>query len=266
MSIPPHTHPLFEDPNRPWGPPLTDAGVDSFEKLLGLTIPVALRAVLLRTNGGSLRRTHIGAAAGRTTLRIRDLAGIGYAEGLEASPSLATEWGYPRPCLVLSAEGPRAFLLDYRRSGPHGEPAVVFVDTDQEVAGRPLEWTLSPTIGAFLERLTHWNGRTVVFVPDLDADAVVELIQSPAIGGDTTVRPDHGRGQTVALPGWRGLDGAARARVLPTCRPDGSVPYPELQGLGSIFESTVHPDVVDQWLRKIGPALPPGSRLLHRRT
>jgi hypothetical protein len=258
-----HAHPLFETPGASWGPALDDALVAQFELLFGLRLPPALVEVLRQSNGGRLRRTSLGEQAGRRPLRVRDLAGIGYDEGLEASSRLCEEWGYPRPSLVLSTEGPVATLLDYRRCGPHGEPAVVFVDTDHEVAGRPVEWTVAPSVAAMLQRLAPWHPRTVLWLAGLDADATLELLR--ALGGSGPVRPDHEGGQSLGLPRWSGSDdGTARVRVVPWLWPDGARRFPELPTTGTLVQATVAAEEVGDWLASIEERLPAGSLLVHQ--
>ena len=164
-----HAHPLFDRPAGAWGPPI-DAGVCAEEqRRLGLRLPEALVSALQGCNGGLLRRTRLPGVhtspRTRRGVQIRDIAGIGYPEGLRLSATLCAEWDYPEPALVLSSEGPSAVLLDYRRCGAQGEPAVIFVDTDHEVDGRPAEWTLALDLGAFLDALRYDPGRSQVAVP-----------------------------------------------------------------------------------------------------
>ncbi len=265
MALAPHDHPLFDDARRPWGPTVDAAAVARFEALYGLRLPPALVAVLQGCNGGRLRRTSLGPLAGRRPLRMRDLAGIGYDEGLEASGRICEEWGYPRPSLVLSTEGPVAGQLDYRRCGAHGDPSVVFVDTDEEVAGRPLEWTVAPSAAALFAQLRPWHPRTVLAVADPDPEAVIDRLMAQPIGAAGPVRDDHEGGRSLSLPGWRGSDDStARVRVLPWTRPDGARRLPELPARFTLVQSTVAADALDRWLDQVGPALPPGSRLVHR--
>lgn len=263
MPLRRHVHPLFAAPGGSWGPVLDDTMVARFELLFGLRLPEALVEVLRQSNGGRLRRTSLGEQAGRRPLRVRDLAGIGYDEGLEASSRLCEEWGYPRPSLVLSSEGPVATLLDYRRCGPHGEPSVVFVDTDHEIAGRPVEWTVAPDVAAMLQRLAPWHPRTVLCLAGLDADAALDLLRTLGAGGP--VRRDHEGGQSLGLPRWSGSDdGTARVRVVPWRWPDGARRFPELPTTGTLVQATVEAASVTDWLASIGDQLPEGSLLLHK--
>lgn len=221
-----HDHPLFDDPALPWGPVVTPALVARVEAALGLRLPPAYVADLQICNGGYLRRTRIQGV--KRPFRIRDMAGIGYTDGVELSASLCREWDYPTPSLVLSTEGPSAILLDYRRSGPHGEPAVVFVDTDHEVDGRPVEWMLAQSYAAFRDQLVYARSRAQVAVLEVDFHEDI-LDAASGIGAVGGIRPDHEGGFTRSLDGWRsGDDGPALLRVLGSQRPNGSHRMAEL--------------------------------------
>jgi len=220
-----YTHPLFDDPSQAWGPPVTEALLTEAHNALGLRLPASLVDALRTCNGGRLRRTLLQVDGRARPIYIRDLAGIGYPEGVEASRSLAREWDYPEPCLVLSAEGPTALLLDYRQDG---EPPVVFVDTDLEVNGQPAEWTVASSFAELDTRLTHTATRTriaVLGVPHAD----VLLDAAARLGAVPPTRPDHEGAYTRTLDGWRTAGpGPCLLRMLPRRRPDGSLRLAEL--------------------------------------
>jgi hypothetical protein len=237
-----HAHPLWDSPTRAWAPPPTSAAVAAAEAQLGFTLPPALLAAWDVCNGGPLRRTAFPPV--RATfpppdgVRVRDLVGLGHRGDLLASPRLIAEWDYPSPCLVLSCEGPRALLLDYRRCGPHGTPAVLYVDTDHEVAGRPAEWTLSLDLGAFLDALLYRPERTEVgLTGGLDEPAVLALLG--AVGAEGPPRADHEGGRTWVLPGLAATEpGPARLRLLPHRRADRTRVFPELPAVDWVVETT----------------------------
>jgi hypothetical protein len=221
-----YEHPLFDDPALAWGPPLTDVLVQQEEAALGLRLPRAYVADLQICNGGILRRSRCPGP--KRLVRMRDMAGVGYSDGVQLSASLCREWDYPTPSLVLSAEGPTAILLDYRRSGPHGEPAVVFVDTDHEVDGRPVEWTLAADYAVFREQLIYARSRTQVAVQGVAFHEEI-LDAAEALGAVGSTRPDYEGGFTRALDGWSSQDeGPALFRVLLAQRPNGSRRMAEL--------------------------------------
>lgn len=253
-----YSHPLFDDPALAWGPPVTDALVSRVEASLGLRLPEAYVDDLRKCNGGVLRRTRCS-GAGRL-VRVRDLAGIGYSDGVELSASLSREWDYPTPCLVLSGEGPTAVLLDYRRSGPHGQPAVVFVDTDHEVDGRPVEWTLANDYAAFRDRLVYHRARTQVAVQGVSFYEEI-LEAAAALGAVGETRPDYEGGFTRALDGWHSRDaGPALFRVLLPQRPNGSRRMVELGADVLIIESNIHN--VERFLEAVARCIPGQHRRL----
>lgn len=233
-----HEHPLFDDPRRAYGPPLSAAVVEAAEQALGRSLPQALLAALADCNGGALRRTALVGPDRRPTLRLRDLCGLGHRGGVEDSAQQAKEWGYPSDCLLLHAEGPTAVLMDYRRCGAHGEPSVIFVDTDHEVAGRPLERTVATSVGALLGALRFISPRTLIALPGLDdEDALLEALQ--AAGCEGPVRRDHEGGRSLSRVGWDSVEpGAARVRLVPNLRFDRTRPFPELPEVRWLLEST----------------------------
>lgn len=251
----PHVHPLWDSPSRAWAPPPTPAAVAAAESRLGLRFPPALVAAWATCNGGPLRRTAFPPV--RATfpppdgVRVRDLVGLGHRGDVLASPALIAQWDYPSPCLVLSCEGPRALLLDYRRCGPDGTPAVLYVDTDHEVAGRPAEWTLALDLGAFFDALLYRPERTEIGLSGALSDSAVrDLLRS--LGAEGPPRPDHEGGHTWVLPGPAAVEpGPARVRLLPHRRIDRTLVFPERPELDWVVETTVGaPDLgplLDRW-------------------
>ena len=228
---------------------------------MGLRLPPALVAALRDCNGGRLRRLHLPAVRPtprfRSGLRLHGLAGVGYEEGLDWSPALIDEWGFPAPTLVLCHGGPWAALLDYRRCGPGGDPPVVFCDTDHEVAGRPAEWTVAPTFGALAASLEPLADRTQVAVPgDADRDAVLDALRS--MGAEDPAREDYEGGVTLTLVGAESAEpGPARLRALPNRQADGTWAVPELPAYGWIVETTVTGAALDRHLDALERALSP---------
>ncbi len=247
-----YQHPLFDDPALAWGPSISETLVHRVEGALGLRLPDTYVADLQICNGGILRRTRCPGP--RKLVRMRDMAGIGYADGVELSAALCREWDYPTPSLVLSAEGPTAILLDYRRSGPHGEPAVVLVDTDHEVDGRPVEWTLAPDYAAFRDQLVYARDRTQVAVQGVAFHEEV-LDAAESLGAVGRMRPDYEGGFTRALDGWTSRDeGPALFRVLLSQRPNGSRRMAELGPDVLVVETNVTD--IERFLRAFARCIP----------
>lgn len=155
-------------------------------------------------------------------------------------------------------------LLDYRRCGPEGEPPVVFCDTDHEVEGRPLEWTLAPSFAALEQRLQYVSSRTQVAVQG-DHGCGVMLDALRAAGAEDPPREDYEGGYTLALVGPNSVEpGPARLRVVPNLRPDGTRNFPELPGHGWVVETTVAPEALFAHLQRLEAVLPGPAVLLHK--
>lgn len=268
MSLPTHTHPLWSDGSQAHGPSVTPALVAEFQAQTGFALPASLVASLQRCNGGRLRRNHLPAfrptARWKKGLVVHGLMGLGYPEGLDWSATLIAEWGFVSPALVLCHGGPWAVLLDYRRCSAEGEPAVVFCDTDHEVAGRPAEWTIAPSFAAFEAQLEHLADRTRVAVAgDHSAETILAALR--AAGAEDPVRGDYEGGHTLTLVGPDSVEpGPARLRALPNRRADGLLALPELPEHGWIVETTVSPPALEDHLRVLADALPGAALLLHR--
>ncbi|MFE6597718.1 SMI1/KNR4 family protein [Streptomyces albidoflavus] len=141
---------LFEAGNFYTGPPLSAEMVSRAEGFLGLRLPSTYIEVLLRKNGGVLKRrrfpTQFATSWAADHFEIRALLGIGGKWGIDSlsgmgSADLIAEWGYPQIGVVIfdmPSGGHDAVMLDYSESGPEGEPAVVYIDEDcvpRKVAG-----------------------------------------------------------------------------------------------------------------------------------
>ena len=133
-------------------PPLTSEMVTQAEKTLGYKLPPSYLYVLRVKNGGYLTRTDF--PTDRPTnwsnnhVSCFSLMGIGCEDGIDGetgSRYLIEEWEYPDTGVVISSEGHTAFMLDYGTCGPQGEPSVIYVDTDPEIAVIPL----APDFAAF---------------------------------------------------------------------------------------------------------------------
>ncbi len=263
-----HRHPLWADAGRSHGPPATEAALRGFERRTGLVLPPALCAALQVSNGGRLRRSHLAGvqptARWKRGLNLHNLGGVGYEEGLDWSPTLVEEWGFPAPSLVLCHGGPWAMLLDYRRCGPEGDPPVVFCDTDHEVDGRPLEWTLAPSFAVLEAELRYVASRTQLAVEgDHERGVILDALR--AAGAKGLAREDYEGGHTLALVGPNSIEaGPARLRAVPNRRPDGTWNFSDLPRCSWIVESTVAPAELETHLAQLEACLPGPAILLHK--
>ncbi|MEO7719291.1 MAG: SMI1/KNR4 family protein [Capsulimonas sp.] len=137
-------------------PPLTDEMLGSAERKLGYKLPETYINALLEKNGGYLALDAF--PTDRPTNYAPDhvscsgLFGIGGDDGVDSvtrSQYLIGEWDYPDVGIVFWSEGHTAFMLDYAKCGPQGEPSVIYVDTDPELEVIPL----APSFSAFIAGL-----------------------------------------------------------------------------------------------------------------
>lgn len=105
------------------------------EKALGVKLPAAYVEVLKVQNGGPLRLTQFkmkrkppkGTTWSRSqTYRVGELPGIHptHHDSLTARGQNAAEWGVDAGLIPLDGDGHYWVCLDYRKSGPRGEPAI----------------------------------------------------------------------------------------------------------------------------------------------
>jgi hypothetical protein len=141
----------FEDSDYYTGPVLTDPMVTAAEELLGHRLPSSYVDLLRVRNGGiptlTCFRTDFETAWAPTYFEISGILGIGH-RGIEESPYMINEWGYPDIGIVICdtpAAGPDTVMLDYRAGLT--EPQVAYVDED----GVP--HVVAKTFADFLKRL-----------------------------------------------------------------------------------------------------------------
>ena len=123
---------------------LTNELVESIERALGYTLPKAYVELMKHQNGGlpkkTFHRTNERTSWSHNHIAITGIFAIGNKKpnslGFEGNVEhWIEEWGYP-PIGVYFADCPSAghdmVCLDYRSSGPHGEPQVVHVDQEND--------------------------------------------------------------------------------------------------------------------------------------
>lgn len=138
-------------------PPLTDQAVAEAQRLLDVTLPASLLALLRHRNGGVVAADWDAFPTSAPTSSSADhipfdlVMGIGRREdtlSLLDSPYLVEEWGLPSAVVVVSAGAPCFVGLDYRACGRHGEPSVAWFDAELDK-----ELTLAPDFRSFIEGL-----------------------------------------------------------------------------------------------------------------
>lgn len=137
-------------------PPLTHEAVEGIERARGITLPVAYLQLLETQNGGYVRTTW----PGRPHQRID---GIGSSFPTISSPTWFQDegaedemWVPEQPELLVSFDGDGHWdlCLDYRASGPLGEPSVSYIDTEME-EDSPVAQSFDEFLAGLVDEVEH---------------------------------------------------------------------------------------------------------------
>jgi hypothetical protein len=137
----PETSDLFEETDYYTGPPIDEEMVRRAEESLGVRLPRRYIELLSERNGGVLRRrcwpTSFPTSWAPDHFAVQALLGLNVEMGIDGtfgSKYMIPEWGYPDIGIVIfdtPSAGHDTVMLDYRESGPFGEPAVAYIDEDR---------------------------------------------------------------------------------------------------------------------------------------
>lgn len=143
-------------------PPFSMKLLAHAERALGYKLPASYVRLLEIENGGYVTRPiyptdePTGWAEDHVYFdRVMGLGGDDGIDGPTGSAYLIGEWGYPDVGVVISSNGPTAFMLDYSESGRGGEPRVIYVDV--ESGGEPRVLVLAPDFETFLSGLRAYR-------------------------------------------------------------------------------------------------------------
>ena len=158
-KVPKHLQGMFEEDEEGESPPLKAVMVRAAEKALGYRLPTAYVEMLKVCNGAALKRSVFPTKKcprwADDHVAFEQVMGIGGDWGIDGetgSAYLITEWDYPNVGVVISSDGHTAFMLDYSKCGPEGEPQVIWIDTET-ASGKPDVVVLAPDFGTFLAKL-----------------------------------------------------------------------------------------------------------------
>lgn len=135
----------------------TDAEIAPTEKALGVKLPRAYVAVLKVRNGGLLRLNRFKLKGDakkqldRKYVPVGGIPGVHPTDGHALSQIAALakhEWEVPDGLVAFDGDGHTWVCLDYRESGPDGEPRVTYLDLEEEQ-----ECVLAETFEVFLKGL-----------------------------------------------------------------------------------------------------------------
>ncbi|RUT31885.1 glucan biosynthesis protein [Paenibacillus zeisoli] len=124
--------------------PPTDEMIASVEDELGYKLPASYIALMKQQNGGIPKNTCFptdeATSWAEDHIAITSIMGIGREKsyslcGDTGSLFMIEEWGYPDIGVVICdcpSAGHDVVMLDYRASGPDGEPSVIHVDQESD--------------------------------------------------------------------------------------------------------------------------------------
>ncbi len=151
---------FFDDSNYFTGPPLTEEVIRAAEAQLGYKLPASYLRLLQVKNGGSPRRRCFPTGKpgwADDHVEVSGIRGIGGAWGIDSplrgNRYMIREWGYPDVGILIGqtpSAGHDGVMLDYRESGPSGEPRIIHVDTEGD---EPQVQVLAPNLEVFLRGL-----------------------------------------------------------------------------------------------------------------
>lgn len=143
------------------GPVLTEQMVIEAESELGVKLPDAYVDLMRTTNGGYTHDaacgtsqptgwapTHVPVDVIFGIPAVGDRGAFGVGSGILQTAYMTEEWGLPPGLVLLNGDGHWWIALDYRSTGPRGEPTVVWIDLER---GEDLQ--LADSFASFLEQL-----------------------------------------------------------------------------------------------------------------
>lgn len=139
-------------------PPLTPDAVTMAEHLLGVKLPETLLRLLQIQNGGAVADMW-SEYPSEPNVYAEDCVPFDHVFGLGQprdtgpttlldTPYLVQEWDLPTGLVLLSGDGHYWVALDYRTSGPDGEPTVSWIDNEMNH-----ELRLASSFRTFVEHL-----------------------------------------------------------------------------------------------------------------
>jgi len=164
-------------------PKLTQRAVDAAEAKLGVKLPAAYLELLRSQNGGYLRLTSISP----NLAPVDCIAGIGkrfpsilHKDWADVKAHMKDE-GIRKPARIdelvpFCGDGHFYFCLDYRASGPRGEPRVTYIDVESFDTDR----VVAPSFEAFLHKLRPAGVTVVIGIETTDKMATVAAAISKA--------------------------------------------------------------------------------------
>ncbi|MFP4974144.1 SMI1/KNR4 family protein [Paenibacillus sp. CN-4] len=128
---------LLEESEYNTQPPLTKQMIEHAEKTLKVSLPASyLELLSTQYNGGNLRFDgFLDDDEGQYT--INEIEGIGEETGgILNSLETAEEWELPEALLPFGGDGFDLYCFDYRECGPHGEPPIIHLNTEEFMVSR----------------------------------------------------------------------------------------------------------------------------------
>ena len=214
--------------------PVTPKMILGVERQLGVKLPTSYVRLLASRNGGYLRYNTFPSPTPTSWafdhVGIRTIRGIGPgldADIVDLSRELQEIWMVGH-LIAIDTDGRRWLALDYRISGPTGDPSVVWIDTEQWQ-----EVQLAHDFQAFVEGLVDGNPDFVYGFVEVGAwvnvlaQKVSDILGLPFIRTQPQSDPPAAAPHSMQDTYFQFAATDNSAFIYPNMRENGQLTYPE---------------------------------------
>lgn len=194
--------------------PVTDEQIAAAEQALGVSLPRSYIEIIRVQNGGYLRYdTHPSPEPtnwSQDHVLVDHIMGIGPFNSILDTPAMRAQYSLPEAVVPICSHGHYWVCLDYRESGPQGEPTVVWIDI-----GAHHEVALAPDFATFVQGLVHGYHCHVYGIKGAGSDPAALIGNINRIFG-VQLKKGMTDSYFAYHNDWRALDEHSRATFLLT--------------------------------------------------
>ena len=245
--------------------PLTEKMIENAEKKLKVSLPKSyLELLKTQYNGGSLRFDGFY-DDDEGHYSITEIEGIGEQfGGILESLETAEEYELPKGLLPFAGDGHDLYCFDYRKCGPHGEPSITHVYTE--------EFTVTPLADhfeAFTDKLFNSYHSFVFGFEHVAGDDLVLMEKLGPILNCTFTKEEIEAKDGVFVsreaihPTWTDRNGDRSRFLLYENQRDGAWSYPEYPLCNWYMIAMVSRDLQNTVFKALQDGLPHKTVLIH---